>query len=351
MLSLTERAEAAIGRDDDAADWQLRPEEHGRALPSEAANLRRVLECPDLQQIVAEFRKADAAAVAAQRRYKSIGRTSLYAATTATLVGSLFLLPLDPWLAGWTRGVASIVQIGGLLTAFFAARLLAYAKPFNAWMNKRAESEIARIELFNRIAHTDEASQGDELPLLPLKLEYFRRYQLDVQRRYYRGRGEQHAAALWRNNWWLTASLVITIVSVLLALLLASQMAASWGIPVPEGLIAWSSHFPAGLTNRIMLALGVMASALYGLGIARSLMDLDERNASRYLTTAKNLEYLTETSLSEARGAAVADQPAAVFAFIDRVQALISSEHQEWILLSARDRAADAKNLLRTRVR
>jgi hypothetical protein len=100
-----------------------------------------------------------------------------------------------------------------------------------------------------------------------------------------------------------------------------------------------------------MLALGVMASALYGLGIARSLMDLDERNASRYLTTAENLEYLTHTRLPEARAAAVADQPEAVFAFVDRAQALVSSEHQEWILLSARDRAADTKNLLGTRVR
>jgi hypothetical protein len=101
MLSVTERAEAAIGYDDDAADWQLRPEEHGKALPREAANLRRVLERPELQQLVAEFHEADGAAVATQRRYKRIGRTSLYAATIATLVGSLFLLPLDPsWPVG-----------------------------------------------------------------------------------------------------------------------------------------------------------------------------------------------------------------------------------------------------------
>jgi hypothetical protein len=110
-------------------------------------------------------------------------------------------------------------------------------------MNKRAESEIARIELFNRIVHTHETSQGDELPLLPLKLEYFRRYQLDVQRRYYRGRGEQHAAALWRSNWWLIASLVITVASVLLAMLVGLQMTAAWGLPLPDALKVWSATF------------------------------------------------------------------------------------------------------------
>ena len=75
------RAEAAIGRDDQASDWQLRPELHAAALPAEAGALKRVLERAELKDIVARYRTADTAAVLAQARYKRIGRLGLYATT------------------------------------------------------------------------------------------------------------------------------------------------------------------------------------------------------------------------------------------------------------------------------
>ena len=80
MPSMSERAEAAIGEENNTSDWQLRPEEHALALPTEAGALQRILQRPELKQLVAQFREADAAALSAQARYKRIGRTSLYAA-------------------------------------------------------------------------------------------------------------------------------------------------------------------------------------------------------------------------------------------------------------------------------
>ncbi len=336
MQSITERAEAAIGRDDAGADWQLRPQEHARTLPPEAAPLKRVLERTELQQVMLRFRTADAAATAAQARYKRMGRTGLYAATIATLVGALFLLPIDAWLMGPAGAVASTAQILALLTAFFAARLLAFAKPFDAWMKQRAEAEIARVGLFDAIAQAKEDNGAAELPVQPLMLAYFRRYQLDVQRRYYRGRGGQHAAAVWRNNRWLSASMWFTVLSLAIAIAAGLHVAASFGMPVPQQLATWSAAIPRPDAHRMVLALGVVASGLYGLGVARSLMDLDERNASRYLTTADNLDYLVETGLQQARDAAAAGRAEPVLEFIAQVQGQISTEHQEWILLRER---------------
>lgn len=333
MPNITERAVATIGHDDEGADWQLRPEAHGKALPPEAGALKRVLECEELKQIIDRYRGADAAAVTAQALCKRLGRIGLYAATVATLVGVLFLLPVEGWLTGPPRIIASAVQISGLVIAFLAARLLVLKKPFNAWMQKRAEAEIARIELFNRIVCAEETIRTDEIPLLPLKLEYFRRYQLDVQQRYYGGRGKQHADALWRNNRWLRVSFLITIVVAILGFLTVIATLASLEVAGLE----WHGFFSEMLTglqpNRVLLALGITASALYGLGISRSLLDLDERNASRYLTTAVNLEFLTSTRLAAARKAAASNESQAVYDFVDDVQALISSEHREWILL------------------
>src|SRR5262245_60691847 len=55
----------------------------------------------------------------------------------------------------------------------------------------RGEAEQLRVALFDRVLATDQAVQDAELALLPLKLAYFRRYQLDAQLRYFGGRGKQ----------------------------------------------------------------------------------------------------------------------------------------------------------------
>lgn len=334
-------AEDAIDRGDRASDWQLRPELHAAALPAEAGALKRVLERNEIKAIVERYRTADAAAVLAQARYKRIGRLGLYATTLATLVGAFFLLPIEPWLRGTPAAIASTVQVLALVVAFLASRLLAVGSPFDAWMKKRAEAEIARIALFEEVGKANEAAREGELDLLPLKLEYFRRYQLDVQRRYYHGRGAQHRAAAWRNNRWLSVSLLVTVASVAIGAIAALHIAAVWGLAVPAWMLEWFAGLAGPQANRLALGLGTIASGLYGLGVARSLMDLDERNASRFLTTAGNLDFLTDTGLLQARQAAQAGNADEVLAFIHRVQGQISSEHREWILLSARERFPD----------
>ncbi len=345
----TTPAEAAIGQDDAASDWKLRPEHHARELPREAAALKRVLERGEIEAIIKRFRAADTKAIAAQTRYKRIGRLGLYAATMAAVVGALFLLPIEPWLKDPAGSAASAVQISGLVVAFLASRFLIIAKPFDAWMKNRAEAEIARVALFDAVADASEPAREGEIALLPLALEYFRRYQLDVERRYYGGRGRQHAADAWRSNLWLRAGLLVTVLSLALGALIVLHLAAARGLPVPDWLLLGPAAMAGVGANRTELALGVVASALYGLGVARSLMDLDERNASRFLTTSQNLEFLTETGLIEAREAAAAGNAEGVRDFIAQVQDQISSEHREWILLSAREGRPDKLRHARVR--
>lgn len=340
--TITMDAVAAIGSDDEATDWRLMPDQHAKALPIEASPLRRILESPSIGDIVSRFRTADADAVAAQARYKRIGRLGLYAATTATVLGALFLLPVEAFETSQTHSVISLVQISALMTAFIASRWLSVAKTFDLWMKKRAEAEIARVQLFDSVARSQERVNPGEIPLLPLKLEYFRRYQLDVQRRYYRGRGTQHEAAIWRKNKWVSASVALTSLSVLIAAAVALRIAAEFGIPLPAWIVDLILRLPLPQMQRTILALGIIASSLYGLGVALSLMDLDERNASRFLTSAENLEFLSQTELGEARMAAANGQDSEVLAFIDRVQDQISSEHKEWILLASVNRRAGA---------
>lgn len=331
------QAQIAIGQDDAASDWLLRPEHHAQQLPEDAGALKRVLERDEIKHIIDRFRAADTKAIEAQARYKHIGRLGLYAATLATITGALFLLPIDTWVRGLPAEIASIVQVLGLAVAFLASRYLVSAKPFDAWMKNRAEAEIARVALFDVVVDATEPARAGEIPLLPLALEYFRRYQLDMQRRYYKGSAARHQSASWRNNQWLRAGLAFTAASLVLGFLLALRVAFDLGVPVPTWLLILPPDMAGTGPNRISLALGVVASALYGLGVARSLMDLDERNASRYASTSENLEFLAETRMEAAREAAAAANADVVRSFVADVQNQISSEHREWILLSARE--------------
>jgi hypothetical protein len=110
-----------------------------------------------------------------------------------------------------------------------------------------------------------------------------------------------------------------------------------FGIPLPDWIKAINGavqpHLPDWI-NKAVLALGVIASALFGASVSRSFMNLDERNASRYLTTAANLDYIAGEDLQEARAQAAEGLTEPVHAFVKRIQDMLSTEHQEWVLLS-----------------
>lgn len=331
-MSTLQTAEQAVGQDDETSDWELRPERHAGGLPSVAGALRRILLRPEVGSIVSDYIKADTSAGTAQQRYKAVGRLGLYTATVASVVGAAFLLPIETFLAP-IRPFVSAIQVSALCVAFLASRLLVKSKPFDSWMQQRGVAELARAALFDTVSKAQEPSSGDELPSLPLRLEYFRRYQLDVQRRYYRGRGAQHQAAVWRNNKWLSVSVLVTALAGVAGTIVALQISQPY-VNLPAWLGEFLSLFPPAELNRVILALGVVASSFYGLGTARSLMDLDERNASRFRTTSANLEYLVATGLENARSAAAAGREDDVLRFIERVQQQISSEHREWVILA-----------------
>jgi hypothetical protein len=329
------RAQEAVGRDDPDADWKLAPGVHAAALPAQAGPLRRILQHSEIQSIITAFETADKQAVDAQARYKRVARLRLYTGVAATIVGATFILPLDEWLRGFLS-IPTTIQYSCLAVSIVAALHLIRSKPFDAWMKARAKAEIARVELFKQIMKAvDDAAQPGELALLPLKLEYFRRYQLDVQLRYYQGRGQEHARAAGETARWQRISIALTVLAGAIAVIAATKFLVDLA-PVPGWIKDLSrivqSHLPLW-SNKAVLAIGIVASTLFGASISRSLMDLDERNASRYLTTAANLKHLRDAGLEAARADAAAGLIDKVKGFVDTVQDQVSTEHREWILL------------------
>ena len=332
MNDVTSRAIAAIGRDDPSADWILEPQEHAARLPPEAGALKRILARAEHRETMAQYFQGDTKALSAQARYKRAGRVALGASLGATLIGAAFILPASQRLPPDVHSLATLAEYCLLFFAFLAARYIALARPFDAWMKQRAQAEIARRQLFNDVMQDEEDVREGELPLLPLKLEYFRRYQLEVQRRYYDGRGRQHARAAGHTKVWRGTSLGLTVAAGCVVVLASLSLLSYLKLQLPN-LLQIAVDYAAWVRSddRWLLAVGVAASALYGFAAARSLMNLDERNASRYLTTWDNLNFLHATQLDYVRRRAAEGDRAQVDQFVARVQALISSEHQEWV--------------------
>ena len=336
MNDVTQRAIAAVGPDEPATDWQLRPREHAARLPVDAGALKRVLEHEDIQDIMQRFSQDDAAAVAAQKAYKSAGHWGLRCSTVAAVIGALFLMPIDTWFGETARVIALVIQYAALAAAIIASRILIWKQPFDRWMKARGKAESSRVALFDTVMSANDEVRAGELPLLPLKLEYFRRYQLSVQRNYYAGQGAKHAKAAGATQGWQVLSVLVTLAAVVVIVAGVLNIVAASGLPLHPWL-QWAIEAMQILrppwSDRALLAAGVISSALYSFAASRSLMNLDERNASRYLTNAENLSYLTETGLEGARRAAAEGRSQEVAAFVEAIEGLVSSEHKEWVLL------------------
>ena len=169
-----------------------------------------------------------------------------------------------------------------------------------------------RLEYFRLVATMKPGMVGvtskDVPPIELLQLEYFRRFQLDVQLAYYAGRGEQHREE---------ASKSVRLGSyAALATMLGSGLAAGFG--------AVSSELAS------LAVLGVVGAALASLAANREALSQDRRNAERYRRTLFALEEISK-DLDRVRRAAAARDREMVARFVDAVNDELSLEHRQWL--------------------
>jgi len=161
------------------------------------------------------------------------------------------------------------------------------------------------------------------LPPLPLQLEYFRRYQLQIQKTYYRKRGSDHARA-----YRIQEGIVIALALLTLLLLAIAADNAFWP-PQSFGVIGeWVTK-----ANEHNAFLGILIATLTAALANWSLISQDENNAQRYAATLKNLEKAEFDYLASARQAAEVGNKQGVIEFVDYVNQFVSLEHRQWIVL------------------
>ncbi len=346
MDRVTELCEQAIGKNEDD-DYILRPAAHA-AILEKSGNARllvNVLRAPGLQEIAASYTSDDRQALRAQTKYKFLAKTAIWLVFLAVITAAIAAaLPLDDLLSlkgaqHQARLIAIMFLFLALMGAFGILFWLETRKPYVRWHEARGRAELARKNLFRAVFAakvTDGPVQG-ESPLLPLKLEYFRRYLLDDQILYYYKRGDEHAGAERRKKiFWGLANLGILLMILATFLVgviapLSEQGASPLLHLVPDTVTGYLQRFEIAHIDSYLLAGGIILAGLFGVLLSFSLLDGAKGNAVRFQNSFENLVSLRENGLDNARAKALLDDEQGVMHFVDSIMAQISAEHQDWV--------------------
>lgn len=319
MQQTIDQAIQLIG-DNDPGDYMLDPQGHTERYRETAPALAQLLDSTQIKTIGEHYVQYDADAKAAQKRFKYTAFLANLAVLIASSASALLSI-LDDRVV--IIGCGLVAVIAGAAAGMFLYQLNA-GQRLKAWMQRRARAESLRLHYFEQMVLPRDPDAGSP-PLALLQLEYFRRYQLDVQRTYYHNRGKDHEKAA-TNTLWLGSLAVF---------------AGSLGAGLATALGAIDSQWAS------LAVIGVFGSALAAFASTRESTNQDSRNSERYERTAWTLLKLYE-QLDEVRSAVVAGKPDVLQEFVKAVQDQLSLEHRQW--LEATDESSGAIGKLEKRL-
>jgi hypothetical protein len=309
-MTIMSDAAGIIGRDS-AGDYRLAPLEHAEQLKTSAPKLAALLSGTRPVELAQQYAEADTEALAAERTFKRwvirANRAVLATAAVSALLMAVALLA--GMLGALTQPALIVLALIGVASGAFASMSLFRVKEgrlLEDWMAARARAEAKRLSYFSYIVNSSVGTLDSELELL--KLEYFRRYQLDLQLAYYKSRRSGHRNSAKR-------TLDISAVSVLVA------------------AIASGAAGVLGALNSQWAALGsvaVFGAALQGFAAAREAINQDRRNAERYDNSAQALQGLRER-LDDVRHSIATGSTSVLGEYVGAVQDQLSLEHRQWL--------------------
>jgi hypothetical protein len=292
-------------------NYRLSPIEHAEQLRTSAPMLAAILTRSAPVELAQQYAEADTEALLAERTFKRwVIRANWAVLATATVSALLMAVALLAGTLGvLTQTILIVLALIGVASGGIASMSLFRVKEgrlLEDWMTARARAETKRLSYFSYIVNTSVGPPDLQLELL--KLEYFRRYQLDLQLAYYQTRRSGHRNSAGR-------TLNVSATSVLVAAI-ASGAAGVLGALKSE----WAA----------LGSLAVFGAALQAFAAARESMHQDRRNAERYDHSAQALQGLRER-LDDVRQGIEAGSTSVLGEYVAAVQDELSLEHRQWL--------------------
>lgn len=335
-----------------------------RCLLPDSAPLIRILETDSVKSAVNAYAKADREAIAEQARFKRASRALAWPLYFAGFIGLAAVLvhprlvaeligPAIGWNADdlvplWRIGAPWLVY-GALIFAALQRVRFRPTTHFRLWQQARAKAEAMRREVFKRVLeHTDNG--GAKSFELLLKLEYFRRWQVELQRDYFKKRGAEHERGIRRAA--LLNSLSIVIMAALGVVLLLSATAGydEQGMPgawlrLPLDVLSRLPFSEAWNWDYWLLLFGFVTAAVLVYYVVLNSANAAKRNAPRFKIMAENFNDLLGGRLRAARREVAAGKEAALRDYADRVHSVMSLEINDWVRLADLDLGRDERFL------
>jgi hypothetical protein len=296
-------------------DYVIAPTQHAAEFKAKAPGLSDILGSSAVNAAASNYEDSDREARVAQVEFKRVfnrsNKTVLLTAFLIALVMATGVLTPWPVPLEFAKVLLIVLGVASVLTGAMAAydlNTLRQGDLFKDWMSNRALAETGRLEYFSSVAKSTAGSGEGDVPIDLLKLEYFRRFQLDVQRNFYRERSREHRQEAKRtlsySGFAIAGAAVVT------------------GLAGTLGFI--SPKFAA------IAALGTAFTAFSSFAAMRAQVYQDQRNAERYGRTAQALQGITAKLDDVRKGVKEAGQEP-LLAFIEAVHEQLSLEHRQWL--------------------
>lgn len=344
------RAALAVGENEGVTLHFPPLDDQIRDLSPEAGPLARILDSISVRAVHAELAQLDRAAVRLRASYDRTVLTIILFCAIAIYAGLSAILTPAPILGASQQSsewLTTLLVYACLLVSLILAHRLGKARTYEKWSETRGAAEYLRRELFDEVLACKETSGPRELPILPLKLEHFRRYQLDVQETYHAVRARQYERAVRWARWCIVPCFVMVGIWLLaLAAEVLSASAEQAPLPgfVPDfvfDVLARMQWLGTTYADIYWLLFGVLTTAIYGVLFLLTTLNSSLRNAARFAHAKENFAYLRRTGLASARQAAARGDEAGVLRYVHRVHSVMSSELSDWVRLMDLDRGKE----------
>jgi SMODS and SLOG-associating 2TM effector domain 1 len=305
MIDSAREAIGAAGPD----DWKIRLTKHPEELQAKAPALAAVLRKSAFSALAREFEEKDAHADKNQKEFKNTADRANLAVLLTTGFSALVLIAalLIPDASGFKKYALAAIGAGGVISGGLGAMWVYQTregKLLDAWMSARASAEVLRRRYFEQITNLETAVGDSPIPLLLLQFEYFRRYQLDVQSRFYEKRALEHERDA--DKWMRLSSYSV------------AGAAIAAGLSGLDPALIW------------IAALGAVATAYGSFASTKDAVNQSRRNADLY-SKAKDAIAKLEEKLDEVRTEAAAGEREPVMQFVTALHDQLAAEHRQWL--------------------
>lgn len=295
-------------------DYLLLPEKHIERYEGQLPDLAALLKLPTVRHFAEEYQKYDQEARKVQSKFKNYSKwarlfTFLAAAFSATLVmsgtltGSSFIQSQFGWLPETLLMVSTVLAIIFSGASSAVIMIIKNQKLLEKWMSRRAAAEEYRIQYFEELGQQLKEGAGPATGMAIL--EYFRRYQLDIQIAYY----EVRAAEMEEKSNKATAAIAILAGLVIIINGITGSLGLDWAF---------------------LAALAIIAQAFSAMISNRELNDQNERNAERYAKLRKELSLL-RARIGEVRKGIAEGNTTVLKTYMKAIHDSMATEHRQWL--------------------